>query len=180
VSNLRRGLRVSLHMRTTITTMVLGLALLAPAGALASNDKGADNAAQTCKTERAAIGTTAFRDLYGTNKTKSNAFGKCVSKAKKADDAAAKNASKACKAEEAADPAAFAAKYGTGKQGKNAFGKCVSQTAKADREAEQTEKVNAAKQCKAERKADEAAFEAAYGSGRNAFGKCVSKAAQAD
>ena len=37
---------------------------------------------------------------------------------------------------------------------------------------------NAAKQCKAERKADPAAFAAKYGTNenkRNAFGKCVSK-----
>jgi hypothetical protein len=36
-----------------------------------------DNAAQTCKTERAA-GLDAFRTRYGSNKNKHNAFGKCV------------------------------------------------------------------------------------------------------
>ena len=36
------------------------------------------NAAKACKAERAA-NPTAFRNKYGTNKNKSNAFGKCVS-----------------------------------------------------------------------------------------------------
>jgi hypothetical protein len=37
------------------------------------------NRAKACKAERAAIGTSAFREKYGTNKKGSNAFGKCVS-----------------------------------------------------------------------------------------------------
>ena len=41
------------------------------------------NAAKACKTERAA-GAAAFKAKYGTNKNKSNAFGKCVSKLAKA------------------------------------------------------------------------------------------------
>jgi hypothetical protein len=36
------------------------------------------NRAKACKAERAAIGTAAFREKYGTNKKGSNAFGKCV------------------------------------------------------------------------------------------------------
>lgn len=39
----------------------------------------AKNRAKACKAERAAIGTAAFREKYGTNKKGSNAFGKCVS-----------------------------------------------------------------------------------------------------
>lgn len=37
-------------------------------------------AAKQCRAERADIGVEAFRDKYGTNKNKRNAFGKCVSK----------------------------------------------------------------------------------------------------
>ena len=37
------------------------------------------NRAKACKAERAAIGTAAFREKYGTNKKGSNAFGKCAS-----------------------------------------------------------------------------------------------------
>lgn len=40
------------------------------------------NAAKACKAERAAD-PAAFKDKYGTNKNKSNAFGKCVSKTAK-------------------------------------------------------------------------------------------------
>jgi hypothetical protein len=127
---------------------------------------------------------------YGTNKTKRNAFGKCVAKRSHATTEAAKdarqNASKQCSAEEAADAAAFTAKYGTGKHGANAHGKCVSQKAKA-KTADAVDHavkadVNAAKACKAERKADPAAFAAKYGTSknkRNAFGRCVSKQAKA-
>ncbi len=43
-----------------------------------------ENAAKTCKAER-ALDPEAFKTKYGTNANKSNAFGKCVSKlAKKA------------------------------------------------------------------------------------------------
>jgi hypothetical protein len=37
------------------------------------------NAAHACKAERADMGEQAFRDEYGTNVNKRNAFGKCVS-----------------------------------------------------------------------------------------------------
>jgi hypothetical protein len=40
--------------------------------------KAEDNAARQCRTERTAD-PTAFKDKYGTNHNKSNAFGKCVS-----------------------------------------------------------------------------------------------------
>lgn len=42
------------------------------------------NAAKTCAAERKKIGEDAFAEKHGTNKTKSNAFGKCVSKTAKA------------------------------------------------------------------------------------------------
>ena len=42
------------------------------------------SAAKTCAAERDDIGDTAFADRYGTNKNKSNAFGKCVSQTAKA------------------------------------------------------------------------------------------------
>ena len=105
------------------------------------------------------------------------------------------NAAKECKAERAEDPAAFRTKYGTNKNGNNAYGKCVSKKAKANKaEADQQEaqqdqqRVNAAKQCKAERSDanfaaghDGKSFSDFYGTNKNkknAFGKCVSKKAQ--
>jgi len=42
------------------------------------------SAAQTCAAEREEIGDTAFASKYGTNKSKRNAFGKCVSQTAKA------------------------------------------------------------------------------------------------
>ena len=135
------------------------------------------------------MGVQTFRQTYGTNKNRKNAFGKCVSKRAKATEEAAEdakeNASQACKAEEAADPAAFAEKYGTGKKKKNAHGKCVSQSPARRPRRRSTQQVeadvNAAKTCKAERKADPDAFKEKYGTNknkRNAFGKCVSKTAK--
>jgi hypothetical protein len=42
------------------------------------------SAAKDCADERDEIGAAAFRDKYGTNKNKRNAFGKCVSQTAKA------------------------------------------------------------------------------------------------
>jgi hypothetical protein len=148
------------------------------------------SAEQQCRTERTQMGAETFAKTYGTNKNRKNAFGKCVSKRSHATETATttakSNAAKDCKAEEAADAAAFAKKYGTNKNGKNAFGKCVSSKAKAETAetvaAQTAADVSAAKTCKAEQKADPAAFKAKYGTNKNkanAFGKCVSAKAKA-
>ena len=63
------------------------LALAFPAGALAEDapaPTSAQNAAKTCKALRTAAGEANFKAAFGTNKTKSNAFGKCVSAQAKA------------------------------------------------------------------------------------------------
>jgi hypothetical protein len=110
--------------------------LVSPASAVAGTAKS--DAQKQCRAERTAMGTQTFRDTYGTNKNKKNAFGKCVShrtnQNKATEKTAKKNAAKECKAERAADPAAFQTQYGTGKNKKNAFGKCVSQKAKAQQQ----------------------------------------------
>jgi hypothetical protein len=162
------------------------LAMLALAAfavpALATDPPGTPSAEKQCRDQRTSIGAQAFKDLYGTNHNKSNAFGKCVSKTNKTLDKNAASASSACKTEQAADAAAFKEKYGTNKTKSNAFGKCVSAQAKAADAASQAATINAAKQCKDERKADPAAFKDKYGTNknkRNAFGKCVSAKAKA-
>ncbi len=98
-------------------------------------EAAAENAAQACKTERTAD-PAAFTQKYGTNKSKKNAYGKCVSaKAQEATEEeteARVNAAKTCKALRAEDKTAFEAEYGTKK---NAFGKCVSATAKTGEDA---------------------------------------------
>jgi hypothetical protein len=170
--------------RLTLAALVGGFALLGTVAAAA----GAPSPAQQCRTERSGMGVELFRQTYGTNKNRHNAFGRCVSKRARATDRASadaeRNASQACSGEEQADPAAFAEKYGTGKKKRNAHGKCVAQKAQADAAQtvhEQVEAdVNAAKTCREERKADPEAFRAQYGTNknkRNAFGKCVSQRA---
>jgi hypothetical protein len=161
-----------------------------PAVATAGSSTAKSDAQKQCRAERTAMGAQTFKDTYGTNKTKSNAFGKCVSHRRHQNASDEKtshsNASKDCKAERKADPAAFQQKYGTGKNKKNALGKCVSQKSKEKTKATEQNQVNAeenaAKQCKAERKADPAAFATTYGTNKNksnAFGKCVSQKAKA-
>ena len=150
--------------------------------AFATNPPGTPSAEQQCRDQRTQIGAQAFKDLYGTNHNRSNAFGKCVSKTAKTLSQNAGAASAACKTEQAADPEAFKNKYGTNKNKSNAFGKCVSAQAKAADQQDQSTTINAARQCKTERKQDPEAFKNKYGTNknkRNAFGKCVSAIAKA-
>jgi hypothetical protein len=160
-----------------VTALVaLSLPLSAVAAPSPSDYK---NAAKFCKALRAdpELGGETFKAAYGTNKKKSNAFGKCVSKQARAEDGRHDDAVNECKTERAAGADAFQKTYGTGK-GKNAFGKCVSQKKKAEAEDDHDSIVNAAKQCKALRKNERAAFDEKYGTRRNAFGKCVSRTAR--
>jgi hypothetical protein len=48
------------------------------------DEQAEQNAAKQCKAEREKLGAQAFKDKYGTNHNKANAFGKCVSKIAKA------------------------------------------------------------------------------------------------
>jgi hypothetical protein len=116
-------------MRKFVTAAAL-VALAAPAVSSAAAPSS-PSAEELCRAQRTAIGADAFKALHGTNKNKSNAFGKCVSKTAKSMAANRSNASKQCKEERAADANAFKEKYGTNKSKSNAFGKCVSAKAKA-------------------------------------------------
>ena len=178
-------------MRQTLIVLTAALALALPAMALADGNSTSDpNAAQACKTQRTQMGTGAFEATYGTNKNKSNAFGKCVSKMARAQSGDQTSAGSTCKTERSDpnfaashDGKTFEQFYGTNKNGKNAYGKCVSAQAKASSDERNDAVVNAAKQCKTERKADPAAFKQTYGTNKNksnAFGKCVSKTAKAN
>ena len=173
-------------MKKLILSGALVAALAVPSTAAAADPTPADfkNASKYCKALKAASGSN-FASMYKNH-------GKCVSATAKKnaaedakqEDAAKKNASQQCREERAANQQAFADKYGTNKNKKNAFGKCVSEKAKANKDdadaqdkAEDKAKVNAAKKCKAERKANPQAFDQKYGTNRNkrnAFGKCVS------
>lgn len=179
-----------MNTRTLTLAALAALGLSGLGGTALAQDTATPTAQEQCRTLRTQMGAEAFKQAYGTNKNRSNAFGKCVSKraaaTEQAQAAARTNAAKECKAERTADPAAFAAKYGTGRSKGNAYGKCVSAKARAKTtktvEQQVAATVSAAKACKAERKADPAAFKAKYGTNRNksnAFGKCVSAQAKA-
>lgn len=166
----------------TLLTVTATAALVLPGAALAdAPDAKSPSSAKQCKTLRAQMGASAFRDAYGTNKNKRNAFGKCVSQMSKARKAERGAAVDACRTERSADEAAFAAKFGTGKKQRNAFGKCVSAQTKDDDADVRRDQRSAAKGCKTERSAGRDAFAEKYGTNknkRNAFGKCVSAAAK--
>jgi hypothetical protein len=136
------------------------------------------NVPQTCHSLRSQMGKKTFRLTYGTNKSRHNAMGKCVSKLTKQQAHNQTNAAQSCKDEQAADEAAFELKYGTNANKSNAFGKCVSQHAKQKTDEQEQETVNAAQTCKAERaEMGKQAFADKWGTNhnkRNAFGKCVS------
>jgi hypothetical protein len=94
-------------------------------------------AAKQCKAEQddsafaASHDGKTFEQFYGTNKTGSNAFGKCVSQNSQAateeHHEEIVSAAKTCKSMRKNDAAAFASTFGTKK---NAFGKCVSKHAR--------------------------------------------------
>ena len=128
----------TLIIAAALLSLSVSAALAAPPadnGKPASPGQSANAPAKKCKAER---GTTeqsiaAFKEKYGTNKNKANAFGKCVSaqvkKAEEQQDAAEENAAKKCKAERGTTEqsiAAFKDKYGTNANKANAFGMCVS------------------------------------------------------
>jgi len=111
-------------MKQSFLTAVLIAAVVIPS-ALAADPVPADfkNAAKYCKAVRESKGLEAFATLYGTNKNKKNAFGKCVSKtangkAEKREDAQGNAANAECKKQQKADAAKFAQDY------KN-FGQCM-------------------------------------------------------
>jgi hypothetical protein len=127
-------------------------ACAAPAQAVAAPTKAEKRAAKAdCRAERADQGVEVFRETYGINGNKRNAFGKCVSaKVKEAkqdarhddgqEEAAEDNAAKTCAAErDELGKDAFGEQYGTGPNNRNAFGKCVSAVSGADREDEEEE-----------------------------------------
>ena len=165
-------------MKRLLLTAALAAAVIAPTAASAADPAPADfkNAAKYCKEFKTGSGAANFASMFGTKK---NAYGKCVSQTAKktaTEDAAQSKTAKSqaveeCRAEKT-------------KGSKNAFGKCVSAKAKAKKaaadkedEAEEGDRVNAAKTCKTA-KQDATKFAADFGTKKNAFGKCVSTTAK--
>src|SRR3954453_17455852 len=95
-----------MHKSLLIAGVVGALAL--PSAALADDTPTSGDvtsASQQCRTERGTTAATreAFSQRYGTNKNKSNAFGKCVSKKSREEmqerEDADQSASQTCKTE---------------------------------------------------------------------------------
>ena len=146
------------------------------------------NAAKACQAQRAAIGARDFGLLYGTNRNRANAFGKCVSRLERESKTDEQNAAQECRAEQA-DPTfpathggkTFAEFYGRNADRSDAFGNCVSTKARAAAAERRDAVAEAVRECKAERAADATAFRNKYGTNRNksnAFGRCVSQRAK--
>jgi hypothetical protein len=171
-------------MKSTLLVIAVA-ALLVPVAAFADNTVPAPAtvASQLCSQLRTQMGAT-FAATYGTNASKSNAFGQCVAKQSKPAATTVQNALASCKAEQTADPAAFDKKYGTnGKSGsngaaQNALGKCVSAAVKAANAARAKALTTAAATCKAALKASKTDFAAKWGSKPGAFGRCVAATAK--
>jgi hypothetical protein len=129
------------------------------------------------------MGVTAFGKAYAT-------FGACVSRYAPVEQQVTASAKATCTAQQA-DPTfalshggkTFVQFYGLGKTGKNAFARCVLTVAKANRTAEQQDRLNPARTCRALRtQLTASVFAQTYGKNandRNAFGKCVSQTAKA-
>jgi hypothetical protein len=177
-----------------VRKLVITVGVLAAAAvpAFASSSTAQSDAQKQCRAERDSMGVQVFRATYGTNKTRKNAFGKCVSRRtsqnSKTEQKSHDNAVDQCRAEQQSlGDDAFNQKYAANSNGKNAFGKCVSQKARARTKSVESQQVqadeNAAQQCKSERSdIGKDAFKAKYGTNKNksnAFGKCVSQHAKA-
>ena len=134
------------------------------------------NPARTCRGIRGQLGVSLFDSSYGKNKNDRNAFGKCVSSTARLQAHNELSASATCTSEQSDsgfptthDGKSFDQFYGTNADLSNAFGMCVSSHATAASTAHTSAVVQAAHQCKAERKSDPAAFKAKY----RRFSACV-------
>jgi hypothetical protein len=176
-------------MKKLLVTMTAICALLAPVAASAAGTPSASAvAASLCKQEQAKMTPTDFQAAYGATNTAS-AYGKCVLKNAKLAQQDVNNAAKSCTAEQA--DANFAANHGgktfdqfygatPGKNADaNAYGKCVSSKVKSATASQAAKAASAARSCRADLKADKAAFATKWGTGTNAFGRCVASTAKA-
>ena len=170
-------------------TALIAVAALAFTGTALAEGTGenaggsAKNASKLCKSLKAQMGAEAFKTAYGTNHNRRNAHGKCVSKHRRAVKALIAEALAQCKAELQAGQSLRVKPAQGDNADKQALRECVKQKLAALLAERREAFDNAAEACKAERKADPAAFREKYGSNenkRNAFGKCVSKTARAE
>jgi len=153
--------------------------VLAPLAALATTSPR-QAASKDCSALRAKIGSAAFTQAFGG----SNAFGVCVSRLTRFEQADLSSANTLCRAEQA-DPnfaashggKTFAEFYGSGAKHKNAFGNCVTLKARSS-SASGRSGMNPARACAALRaRMTVGLFKQSFGTNANhsnAVGKCVS------
>jgi hypothetical protein len=166
--------------RFTIFLVAVAALTIPAAASAAVSPADYKNAAKFCKALRAEMGADAFKQAYGTNKNKRNAFGKCVSKQARKLDKIHAQAVKECKvATQSVKPEVTHGKSAE----KQALRDCVKAKVRELKAEHADAIVNAAQQCKTERTADPAAFRDKYGTNENksnAFGKCVSTTVRHD
>jgi hypothetical protein len=165
-------------MRKLIICAAVAFAL-APLAAFATTSPR-QAASKDCIALRAKIGSAAFTQAFGG----SNAFGVCVSRLTRFEQADLSSANTLCRAEQA-DPnfaashggKTFAEFYGSGAKHKNAFGNCVALKARSS-SASGRSGMNPARACAALRvRMTVSLFKQSFGTNANhsnAFGKCVS------
>ena len=149
----------------------------------AASAQSACSAEQSDANFASTHGVKTFAQYYGTGKSGSNAFGRCVSgkaqASSQAEQQGRSNPAQTCRTQRTQmGPTAFQDLYGKNANDKNAFGKCVSTAAKA----QTTNELSAESSCKTEQDADATAFATKYGTNAdksNAFGQCVSTKAKA-
>src|SRR3989442_5285074 len=144
---------------------LVALALATQAASATSPVNGTDraNGARACSALRTSLGAYTFGKAYGTNASRSNAYGMCVSQWVEKARAARIAATNACQGQALTGAA---------------LRTCIASRTTAALNAEVSATKNAAKECAGELKSLGAkAFAAKYGTNpnkSNAFGKCVS------
>jgi len=170
-------------MRKLIICAAVAFAL-APLAAFATTSPR-QAASKDCSALRAKIGSAAFTQAFGG----SNAFGVCVARLTRFEQADLSSANALCRAEQA-DPnfaashggKTFAEFYGSGANHKNAFGNCVTLKVRSS-SASGRSGMNPARACAALKvRMTVGLFKQSFGTNANhsnAFGKCVSIVARA-
>jgi hypothetical protein len=181
-------------------TFALVAVLALPAAAAAQRPDGERDSTEHCKAARGEPAGSASRRTFGEDRGERGERGECRSERRKPKrlrkrlkEEVFTDAVKECRAEFVADPTAFEEKYGSKTaevsredgEGRRShpFRTCVKLKFKEAIAALRESFENAAKECKAERAEDRAAFRVKYGTNRNrrnALGKCVSRHVKED
>ena len=156
-------------MRKFIVAVAVAL-IVVPTASAGPNANAADRAkgTKTCNNIEAAIGARAFNELFAPLTRNARAADRNCARRQTAFEHRNRENPEWKQACEALKPPPENPPTDA-----NAYGQCVAQLARAKSREEQQETINAAQQCKRERRADPVEFRAAYGGKANAFAQCV-------